>query len=92
MCLKGTSIVPGGSKNAVLTAASLTVLSHGGPGGTLCPPFLQSLRRPGPLRVWPVVLKEEGRSGRGGRAGAAFQEDRVTLTKPSLLLSLYFDG
>lgn len=92
MCLKGTSIVPGGSKNAVLTAASLTVLRHGGPGGALCPPCLQSLRRPGPLRVWLVVLKEEGRSGRGGRAGAAFQEDGVTLTKPSLLLPLYFDG
>lgn len=92
MCLSGIPILPRGSKNTVLTAASLTVLSHGGPGGVLHPPLLQSLRSPGPLRVWLLVMKEEGRSGRGGRAGAAFQEDRVTLTKPSLLLSLYFDG
>lgn len=55
-------------------------------------PLLQSPRRPGPLRVWLLVLEEEGRSGRGGRARAAFQEDGVTLTKPSLLLSLDFDG
>lgn len=86
-------VLPRGSKNTVLTTARLTVSSHRGPGGALHPPSPpQSLRTPGPLRVWLLVLKEEGRSGRGGRAGAAFQEDTVTLTKPSLLLSLYFDG
>jgi hypothetical protein len=54
--------------------------------------FLHFPRRPGPLKVWLLVLKEEGRPGRGGRAEAAFWEDRVTLTKPSLLLSLHFNG
>lgn len=38
------------------------------------------------------MLEEEGRPGRGGRAGAAFQEDGVTLTEPSLLLALHLDG
>lgn len=63
-----------------------------GQRGALHPPSPLVPEEPGPLRVWLLVLKEEGRSGRGGRAGAAFQEDGVTLTKPSLLLPLDFDG
>lgn len=86
--------LPRGHKNAVLTAARPTVLSHEAQEGPQCPPhtLLHFLKRPGPLKASLLVLKEEGRPGKGGRAEAAFSEDRVTLTKPSLLLSLHFDG